>query len=912
MGLLNGILTTVKRTVAQKQDTATTTPSTATRLMEEGLALEQQGRFDVALERYEAALALAPTLARAHFKRGNILLDRGDAQEALQAYTKAIQFKPGSAATLYNIGNCHMQLGDLAIALDAYQQAIALKPDFADAHSALKTATEMQPQFSDLYFQRGLAKQDAEDLVGAKDMYAKALLYKPNHVDALNNLGTILVTEDRLPEAIELYRQALAIDSQSHATHVNLGIAQQGLGRLEDAAQSFRQAIQINPSDASTYRHLGDLLMKARLLEEAASCFSHALTLKPEDAQFAFSQGLALQGLKQFDTAAQCYRKAIALSPHFAEAHCNLGAIEKQKGNLDAAIACFQQAIDEKPDFSDAYCNLGNALQATGKLDAAEQSYLRALQFKPDSAIAHCNYGTIFQARGLMDQAKDAYMHAIGIDPNMHDAHNNLGIVQNATRQFTEAIASFHRALDIKPDFAPAHVNLGTTLKDIGRIDEALANLRKAMDIDPTNLQAHHNLLFILNYLNDHPPAMMRTEAERFGAVVERLANPFTIWLVKPDLNKLLRIGFVSGDLCSHPVGYFLISVLEALTRDAANRVELYAYSARTSNDETNQQIQTLVKCWRSAIGLSDSALAHQIREDKIDILFDLSGHTANSRLAMFAWKPAPVQVSWLGYFATTGVAAVDYFLADPWTLPASEEAFFTEQIWRLPETRLCFTAPDANVDVAPLPALLNGHITFGCFNNLTKMNDAVIALWARILLALPHSKLFLKSQQIGEQLQREDILVRFSKCGVAADRLILEDYGPRAEYLAAYNNVDIGLDPFPFPGGTTTVEALWMGIPVLTMEGSSFIARQGVGLIMNAGLPQWIAKDPEDYVAKALGFASDLSALAALRSGLRQQVIASPIFDAPRFADHFQAALRAMWHTWCTTKATKQQLPEM
>jgi predicted O-linked N-acetylglucosamine transferase (SPINDLY family) len=245
-------------------------------------------------------------------------------------------------------------------------------------------------------------------------------------------------------------------------------------------------------------------------------------------------------------------------------------------------------------------------------------------------------------------------------------------------------------------------------------------------------------------------------------------------------------------------------------------------------------------------------------------------------------------------------VAAIDYFIADPWTLPADQEAHFSEHIWRLPETRLCFTPPDTAVAAGPLPALANGFVTFGCFNNLSKMNDAVVALWAQVLNAVPGSRLFLKYKQLGEASTRQNTCDRFAVHGITPERLIFEAYVHRANYLASYQRVDIGLDPFPFPGGTTTVEALWMGVPVLTLAGERFLSRQGVGLLMNAGLPEWVAEDPNDYVARAVSHAGDLQSLARLRAGLRQQVLASPIFDAPRFAGHFEAALRGMWQLWC------------
>jgi len=273
-------------------------------------------------------------------------------------------------------------------------------------------------------------------------------------------------------------------------------------------------------------------------------------------------------------------------------------------------------------------------------------------------------------------------------------------------------------------------------------------------------------------------------------------------------------------------------------------------------------------------------------------VLIDLSGHTAYNRLPLFAWKPAPIQVSWLGYFASTGVNEIDYLIADPWTLPESEGVYFTEKILRLPETRLCFSVPNVDVSVSPLPALSNGRITFACFNNLVKINDAVVGVWARILNALPDSRLFLKTKQLKDFFVRQNVIARFAAHGVGADRLILEGPVLRAEYFRAYHRADITLDPFPYTGGTTSAESLWMGVPVLTLAGASFLSRQGVGLLMNAGLPEWIAADADDYVVRALSHAGEVSSLAMLRGQLRQQVLASPLFDAKRFARHFEDAL--------------------
>jgi predicted O-linked N-acetylglucosamine transferase (SPINDLY family) len=408
-------------------------------------------------------------------------------------------------------------------------------------------------------------------------------------------------------------------------------------------------------------------------------------------------------------------------------------------------------------------------------------------------------------------------------------------------------------------------------------------------------------LLLVKNYKANQISQNMLAEAQNFGKLTANQSRPCIKWSNKPQPSRRIRIGLVSGDLRKHPVGYFVEGVLLALTSQNEASVDFIVYSSALQNDALTDRIKSCCQAWRSTVGLSDKNLALQIQNDGIDILIDLSGHTAHNRLPMFAWKPAPVQVTWLGYFATTGVTAIDYLIADLWTLPESQEVFFTEKIWRLPETRMCFTPPDVPVAVSPLPALSNGHVTFGCFNNLSKMNDEVVALWAKILKAIPQSRLFLKAKQLNLASIRAEVSARFAALGVDVSRLVLEGFEARTQYLTAYHQVDIGLDPFPFPGGTTSAESLWMGVPVLTLSGESFISRQGVGLLMNAGLPDWIASDADDYLARAVYHASDLQGLQTLRKALRQQVIDSPIYDAQRFAHHFESALRGMWIKWCS-----------
>jgi predicted O-linked N-acetylglucosamine transferase (SPINDLY family) len=475
-----------------------------------------------------------------------------------------------------------------------------------------------------------------------------------------------------------------------------------------------------------------------------------------------------------------------------------------------------------------------------------------------------------------------------------------LGNVLRELGQLDAAVLSYCRAIELRPDFAEVHNNLGNVFDDLGQLDKAAVSYRNALKIKPDYLEAFSNLLYSQSFRPDQVAFLSFSEARCYGKLLIRRVRSCPLSTKDRTPSRCLRIGFVSGDLRQHPVGNFLEAVFAMLAKQAAGRLELFAYASHFVNDEVTERIKAHCHGWCLAVGQSDESLAQRIRDDNIDILIDLSGHTAHNRLPVFAWKPAPVQATWLGYWATTGVSEIDYLIADPWTLPESEDVNFTEKIWRLPETRLCFTPPDVALEISSLPFLGNRYITFGSFNNLSKMNDAVVALWSRVLAAIPGSRLYLKSQQLKETSVRQRVVERFALYGVGVEQLILEGPAPRHEYLASYRQVDIALDPFPYTGGTTTVETLWMGVPVLTLSGKSFLSRQGVGLLMNAGLPDWIAEDADEYVARAVLHAGDLQKLAMLRSGLRQRILASPIFDAPRFAQHFETALRGMWQKWC------------
>ncbi|MFA7239778.1 MAG: tetratricopeptide repeat protein [Sulfuricellaceae bacterium] len=700
-------------------------------------------------------------------------------------------------------------------------------------------------------------------------------------------------------------------------------LAHHQAGRLYEAEQLYRAILQVLPDQPDANHNLG--VLAGQVGQDAAGLpyLKTALEINPAQEQYALSYAGALLAGGQAGKAREVLQAAM-------QRGIDTPATQALRQNIEAAllhettqqdkaptpaemkrlIALFNAGLYEELEnqarlllgrYSDsgfAWKALGASLLAQGK--DALTVLLKASELLPNDAEVHNNVGYALKDCGQFDGAMASYRRALAIKYDFAEAHNNLGNVLQECGQLDGAVASVRQALEIKPDYADAHSNLGSALQDLGQCDAALASYRRALEIKPEYAYARSNLLFACNLLVDHSSDAMLAEARRFGELVARQARPHASWRNTPDPARRLRVGLVSADLRNHPVGYFLENLLAHI---APARLELIAYPSNRFEDELTARIKTRFSAWKPLTGLGNEAAANSIHADGIDILIDLSGHTANNRLPLFAWKPAPVQASWLGYFATTGVAAIDYFIADPWTAPETEETHFTETIRRLPETYLCFTPPDADAPIAPLPALANGHITFGCFNNLTKMNDTVVALWARVLLATPGSRLFLKTKQLGEASVRQRTLARFAAHGIDADRLILEGAAPRAELLASYRRVDIALDPFPYPGGATSAESLWMGVPLLTLAGRRFLSHIGESILQNAGLPEWIATDADDYVARAALHAGDVQRLATLRDGLRQQVLASPLFDAPRFAHHFETALRGMWREWCGSR---------
>ena len=634
----------------------------------------------------------------------------------------------------------------------------------------------------------------------------------------------------------------------------------------------------------------------ARLLQRDPPQPAPAAPAQPSADEHVRS-GNALLGQGRLDDAAGQYRAAIHADARHADAHVNLGFALVELGRFKDATPPLREAVVLAPVSADAHYLLGKALLGQHVSAAAAEHLERAIALKPDLVVAYRDLGQALHEAGEHARAKGALRAGIAVDPAFADLHYFLGNIELQQMELEEALASYRRALAIDPGYAAVYSNMAPALLNLCDFAGAADAARQAVALDPQSHTALSNLLMTLSCDARCSGAQYLAEARRYGALVmARAGTPVAAASTAPaEPERRLRVGFVSGDLHSHPVGYFLESVLAAW--DGAD-MDTVAYSNHAFQDALTARLQARFGAWRDVWDQDDDALARQVRADGIDVLIDLSGHTAENRLPLFARRPAAVQVSWLGYWASTGVPTLDYVLADPVSMPPAQRGHFSESVWYLPDTRLCFAAPSGDdvPAVSAPPALQAGHITFGSFQRLTKLNDEVLRLWARVLAAVPGAQLRLQSTQMNNAGARAQLLARLGAAGIDTARVRLVPAGTRIEYLAAHAEVDILLDTFPYSGATTTCEALWMGVPTVTLAGTTMLARQGASLLGCAGLADWIAADEDDYVARALHHASDVHALAQLRTRLRPQVAASALFDAARFAQRLQQAVRGMW----------------
>lgn len=793
--------------------------------------------------------------------------------------------------------------GNFAQAIDCYLDILSTEPDQHDTHHQLGVA----------YWNHGQLMVGLSHLQRALQAPQVPGGYWLAVVDALTGLGRHSEAQQHLVKARQRGLPAHELLPRAQVSNPPLEVQEQMFAHIQreelDACRALTHPLLTQyPAFGQGWKMMAYLFQLNGEYQPAVEACQQAAFWLPDDAELFNNLGISARSANQLALAEQGYRQALALDPNRVDTHYNLSALLHEQGRLREAEPLCRRALELRPDYPAALNNLANMLRERGELGEAETVCRQALALKPDYLLAHNNLGIILHGQDRTDEAEASYRRGLALCPTDLKTLNNLGNLLKSRGRLNEAADCYRAALQQAPDMAELHGNLANVQKDLGELDAALAGFSHAIQLKPNQADTWHNLLLTLQYA-DHASAAdcahwHRAFAEQFEAPWRGRVAPHS-----NDRNphRRLRVGWVSADFCNHAVSYFTLPLLEALAARPDLGLELYGYSQTFVHDPLSKQLEACCTKWRHVLGLNDDELEDCIRRDQIDILIDLSGHTANNRLPVFARKPAPVQASWLGYPDSSGLSHIDWRITDRHGDPDGAEARYSEALWRLPEIFCCYRPmirfpekrqhPDYTI--WPTPALEAGYITFGCCNNIAKLTPTTLKLWAQVLHAVPDSRLLLELAGLEQSTLSDKLLADFAALGVPAERLQLI-HRDRAWQYRRYQQIDIVLDPFPANGGTSSCDLLWMGVPLVTLAGERFVSRLGATLLHTVGHPEWIADTAEDYVAIAQSLAADIPALDAIHQKLRAETEASPLMDEAGFAEAFGGALRGMWQGWC------------
>lgn len=703
------------------------------------------------------------------------------------------------------------------------------------------------------------------------------------------------------------YKHCCASARESVGQHSELDVADllaraqehQRAGRLAEGKAVCAEILVATPDQPDATHLMGVLHLMDGQADLGIELIRKAIDKNPHQPVFRNNLVVALRDAGRLEEAAVNCREAIALAPGFAEAHLAHASVLKHMGRLSEAIASCEHALDLKPDLVAAHNLLGTIFQGQHRFDEAIAGYEKALSFRPDNFEAKANLGSALMALGRLDEAIAILQELLAIKPGSARVHYNLGLALMRLGRMEEAASHLRRAIASDPELSIAHFDLAFVLQTGGELDEALECYKRALALEPDNAAYHSNVLYFAQYSPDLSPSQLFAEHVRFAQRFEwPLLAAWRLHANSRDPERRLKIGYVSGDFCNHAVAYFIEPVLACHDK---SQVEVFCYYSSRRRDAVTDRLAVLADHWFPCQDSSAEELAERIRADGIDILVDLSGHTAKNRLLTFARKPAPIQATWIGYAGTTGLVSMDYRITDAYMdPPGSTEQYHTEKLIRLPETGAAYRPPEGYPNVNSLPALNGATFTFASFNYLAKLNPRVIALWARLLAAMPQARLMLGNA--GEPGVQQRLVEMFGQAGVPAERLWFQPRMPLLDYLALHHQVDLALDPFPYNGGTTTNHSLWMGVPVITLAGENMVSRCGVTLLSRVGLTDFIVGSEEEYLQRALQFAQDLPELNRIRQSLRGRMGEGSSNGAEAVTRHLEGAYRDIWRKWCAS----------
>jgi len=837
-----------------------------------GLALNELNQLEDALSSYEHAIAIKPDYYYAHNNKGNALKGLKRLEEALVSYNLAIQCKTDYVEAYFNRSNILLELKRLDEALVSYKHTIQLDPDFAEAH-----------------FSCGIVFLELKRFDEAVVSFDRAVKLKADYAEAYSNLGLAFEALNRMEEALTSYGYALAIEPNLDKAHNNKGNALKILNRNDEALASYEQAIKINPKFAEAYSNRGNLHLELKLWEQALESYERAIEFNFTNAEVYSHQGLALQKLNRVQEALVSFNRAIEINPELAEAHSNRGLVLQELNRLDEALVSYDLAIKLKPNFAEAHSNRGYALKELQYLDDALVCFDRAISINPNLAEAYSNRGVVKQYLKRLQDSLDDYDHAIELMPDYAEAYSNRGNTLKELKHLDDARVSYEKALALKPDY---EFLLGTLIHTNHQMCEWNGyeenNLQLRVKLE--NKQKVSPSFPILAIFDS--PNLQRVAAEIWVEAKCPINSSLGPINKAPPKTKI-RLGYFSSDFIDHPVSFLAAELFELHDRSTFEVIGFSFTSAPT--DVMQDRLKKGFDKFIDISSLSNIEASKLARELAIDIAIDLGGHTLNARTEIFAYRAAPIQVSYLGYLGTMGANYFDYLIADQTIIPKNNHPFYCEKIVYLPSYQVndrkriisdrAFTKSELGIP--------EENFVFCCFNNNYKITPGVFESWMRILKAVDKSSLLL----LAENSWSEFNLTREAELrGIDKARLSFAKRIPRPDYLARYRVADLFLDTLPYNAGTTASDALWAGLPVLTQIGQAFAGRMAASLLNAIELPELITNSQAEYESKAIELASNPVLMSEIKSKLGANRLTAQLFNTPLFTKHIEKAYLAMF----------------
>lgn len=872
-----------------------------------GVALADLGQSEAALAAHRQAVALNPSAADLHFNQAVALAGAGQLEAAIAASRRAVALNPGHGGAWLNLSAWWRAVGEPRRAVAAAERGLALQPGSVDLlrnlsvlwaelgeprlalkfHSRLAAAL---PDDQQVAFDLAIRRAACGDSAGAEAAYRQLLERQPQHAAALSNLAVMRLAAADPVEAEALLRRALAAAPGFVDARFNLGVALAAQGQPEQAAAAYREVLAQNPDHVKSLTNLGALLNQRGEYSAALEPLQRAVALAPGFAEALLNLATAQGELGELEEAERLLQRAVAERPTFADAWFTLGNVLHHRGRGEEAVAAYDRCLQLAPRHAMAHTNRGVKLGELGRHGEAVESHRASLELQPHNVTAWYNLGNALHKSLRNEEALVAFAKALELDPEFYRAEANRAVALQDLGRLDEAEAAYRRSIALHEPFADHHYNLGVLLKERGVFEEAARCYRRAIELRPDFATALSNLVYLLSFSQiESPESTLAATRDWVRVFCEATLPPFEQRPI--PLERPLRLGVISAELGAHAVAYFLRSYL-AHHDPALTRVHLYSTVERS--EPQHAEVLALAEAHTSLVGLDDASARARILADGIDILIDTTSHMRGNRLPLLAQRCAPVQCHWIGFHGSTGVPAIDWFIGDGEVTPPEQAHHFSEGIWRLPRLWVCYQPPEGAP--LPVPRPLDGEIRFGSFNNLLKVGPASVALFARVLQAVPNSRLVLKDVRCSDAFMRGRIERQLQEAGIAAERLQLVERVPDWNaHMNLYNQIDVALDTTPLNSGTTGFDALFMGTPLVALRGDWIGGRLTSAMLSALGRPEWIAADGDSFVAIARGLAADPLALRGLRTSLRQQVLTSPLCDGADLGRVFDRELRRM-----------------